>query len=187
MAFSSFTSRRAQQSKQQVRGGIVGLAIVLLLSYGFMFRHEFHVSTTDIEYVVEQEQVQIVMHLFIDDLELALQQAGAPKLFLGTPNELPQTRQHLSSYLEKKFRLSWNGHYLPTPMLGYEMSDDMQAIWVYLQANTTRDLQSIEVQNTVLTEIYSDQKNIVKFKAEQGKKRATFLLSKDRTSGKQHF
>ncbi len=187
MAFSFFTGYTNARAPLRFNGRLAGLLIVLLLSYGFMPRHDFHVSTTDIEYMADREQVQIVMHLFIDDLELALQRAGAPKLLIGTPNELPQTGQHLSNYLEKNFRLYWNGDYLPTGMLGYEMSDDMQALWVYLQANTAMDMKSIEVQNSVLTEIYEDQKNIVKVTSAQAKKRATFLLSKDRTLGKQHF
>lgn len=160
---------------------------LLLLASGFRPAHEFHVSTTNVDYAPDREQVQITMHIFIDDLELALIAAGAPKLYIGTPDEMQQTSQHLSRYLEKNFRLTWNGQYLPTGLLGYEVSEDMQALYIYLSGNTQQPMRQIQVENTVLTEIYDDQKNIVKVKGEQGKKRTTFLLSRDRPAAEHIF
>lgn len=165
---------------------LLGLTL-LLLGAGFRPAHEFHVSTTNVEYTPDREQVQITMHIFIDDLELALTAAGAPKLYIGTPDEMQQTSQHLSRYLEKNFRLTWNQLYLPTGMLGYEVSEDMQALYIYLSGNTKQPMQQIQVENTVLTEIYDDQKNIVKVRSEQGKKRTTFLLSRDRPAAEHVF
>lgn len=165
---------------------LLGL-LLFLIGSAFRPAHEFHVSTTEIEYAPDREQVQITIHLFIDDLELALMAAGAPKLYIGTPDEMQQTSQHLSRYLEKNFRLSWNQQYLPTGMLGYEISDDMQALFVYLSANTKQPMQHIQVENTVLTEIYDDQKNIVKVRGKQGKKRTTFLLSRDKPAAEHIF
>ena len=58
------------------------LALLLLMSV--LPQHEFHISKTTIRYVAEREQVQVEMHIFLDDLELALEEAGSPKLYIGT-------------------------------------------------------------------------------------------------------
>ncbi|MEM9836984.1 MAG: DUF6702 family protein [Bacteroidota bacterium] len=147
--------------------------------------HDFHVSKTTVRYVAEREQVQIEMHIFLDDLELALSEAGSPKLYIGTDKEMPQTATHIARYLEKNFRINWNGTPLPIGLLGFELSDDLQALWIYAQAKTRAPLESIEIENAFLTEIYDDQKNMVKIEA--GSKRTTLLLSRDRTVGDHTF
>lgn len=155
----------------------------LLLIAGLLFfcppAHDFHVSTTTIRYVPEREQIQIEMHVFLDDLELALTEAGAPKLYIGTKDEMPQVAEHLSLYLEKRFALHWNGEYCPTGLLGYELSEDMEALWIYLQGKSREPLRSISVENSVITEIYDDQKNVVKVEDATGSPRTTLLLSRD--------
>lgn len=152
----------------------------------FLFpTHQFHVSKATLRYVAEREQIQLELHVFLDDLEKALEDAGAPKLYIGTKDEMPQAPRHIAAYLEKHFKLTWNGNPLPVGMLGYELSDDLQALWIYAQAKTREDLQSISIQNSILTEVFSDQKNIVKVEA--GDKTTTLLTSHDRTEAKYRF
>lgn len=140
--------------------------------------HEFHVSKTNIRFVADREQVQVEMHLFLDDLEIALQEAGAPKLYIGTEDELPQTGKLLARYLEKNFQLTWNGAPLPAGFLGYELSDDLQGIWIYLAADTSSPPASVRVQHTALTEIYADQRNVIKLFS--GSQSTTLLTSRDK-------
>jgi hypothetical protein len=147
--------------------------------------HEFHVSKTNIRYVADREQVQVEMHLFLDDLEIALRQAGAPDLYIGTEDELPQTGELIARYLEKNFQLTWNGIPLPTGLLGYEMSDDLQALWIYLAADTKSAPNSVRVQQTALTELYDDQRNVIKIFA--GTKSTTLLTSRDKPVVKYDF
>lgn len=144
--------------------------------------HDFHVSKTNVRYVAAREQVQVEMHLFLDDLELALAEAGAPKLYIGTADQLPQTAKHLSRYLEKHFQINWNGKVLPTGLLGFELSDDMQALWIYLAADVAESPVEVSVQQTALTEIYDDQRNMVKLF--NGEESSTLLTSKDQPFAK---
>ncbi|PHI19630.1 hypothetical protein CEQ90_12220 [Lewinellaceae bacterium SD302] len=140
--------------------------------------HEFHVSKTNIRYAAEREQVQVEMHIFLDDLEKALADAGAPDLYIGTEQELPQTPKVIARYLEKSFKVNWNGEELPTGLLGYEMSDDLQALWIYLAADSRMPPQKVTVEQTVLTEIYGDQRNMLKVFDGNGKSN-TLLTSRE--------
>lgn len=139
--------------------------------------HDFHVSKTNVRYVADRAQVQVEMHIFLDDLELALSEFGAAKLHIGTKNEKPQTTEYLTRYLEKHFKVNWNGSPLELELLGFELSEDLEALWVYLVANESVAPQKVSVQQTVITEIYADQRNMVKlFSGEQS---STLLTSRD--------
>jgi hypothetical protein len=123
------------------------LLLSLLLTAFVLPAHQFHVSKATLRYVPEREQVQLEFHVFLDDLEKALEEAGSPRLYIGTDEEMPQAPRYIAAYLAKHFKLTWNGTELPVGMLGYELSDDLQALWIYAQAKTREDLQSISVQN----------------------------------------
>lgn len=148
--------------------------------------HEFHVSKTNIRFVEEREQVQVEMHLFLDDLEIALTEAGAPRLYIGDKEELPQTPKVITRYLEKHFKITWNGEKLPVGLLGYEMSDDLQALWIFLAADTRQAPETVTVEQTALTEIYDDQRNMIKVFGNKGKG-ITLLTSKDHPTAQFDF
>lgn len=140
--------------------------------------HEYHVSKTNLRYVADRQQLQVEMHLFVDDLEAAMMEAGTPRPRLGTPDEVDESRRYLSAYLDKHFHIEWNGETPPLEILGWELEDDLHGLWIYLAADGVDAPRELTVQNTVLTEYYADQKNIVKLF--NGKERmATMLMSRD--------
>ncbi len=145
--------------------------------------HDYHVSKTNVRYVADRSQVQVEMQVFVDDLEAALQDAGAPALELGTEDEHADSERYLINYLAKHFRIEWNGAEVPTNFVGWELDDDMHGLWLYLAAEGMEAPEEVTVENSVLTEFYADQKNIVKLF--NGKERmATLLMDRDKIVGK---
>ena len=145
--------------------------------------HDYHVSKTNVRYVAERQQVQVEMHVFVDDLELAMQDAGAPLLELGTEEEHPESERYLTAYLDKYFGIDWNGAPLPVNLVGWELEDDLHGLWIYLAAEGVEPAREVRMQNSVLTEYYADQKNIVKVYA--GEERlGTLLMGRGREGGK---
>ena len=143
--------------------------------------HEYHISKTNLRYVTAQRAVQIEMHLFVDDVEAAMREAGAPELFLGDALERADAPDYLKRYLDKHFRIDWNGAPLTLDLVGYELEDDLHGLWVYLLAPEREAPQEIRVQNTLLTEHFDDQKNITKLFSDTDRL-ATLLTSKERTT-----
>ncbi len=144
--------------------------------------HDYHVSKTNVRYVADRAQVQVEMQVFVDDLEAAIAEAGGPALELGTPEENEEAERYLTSYLDKHFSIRWNGEPIAVSMAGYELEDDMHGLWIYLSAEDVPDPEGITVENSVLTEYYADQKNIVKLF--NGKERlATLLMDRNRPTG----
>ena len=155
------------------------LALLFTTDPGPPPAHDYHISKTNVRYVADRGQVQVEMHLFVDDLEAALLEAGAPKLFLGTQREHDEATRYLTAYLARHFRVVWNETDLPLELIGYELAEDMHGFWCYLAAPAAGEPATVRVTNTLLTESYPDQRNIVKLYRGQ-ERRATLLLSRDR-------
>lgn len=148
--------------------------------------HDYHVSKTNVRYVADREQLQIEMQVFVDDLEEAMREAGAPRLNLGTGEAHVESDRYLTAYLDKHFRIALKGERVPTQIVGYELEDDMHGFWIYLAVDRVAEIGEVEVQNSVLTEIYADQKNIVKL-FDGDRRVATLLMDRNRVSARASF
>ncbi len=142
--------------------------------------HDYHVSKTNVRYVAEKSQVQVEMHVFVDDIEKDMAASGAPEsMEIGTKRQHEDAERYLTTYLGKNFRINWNGEVLPLEIIGYELADDLHGLWVYLASPTDAPPVEVTIANTLITGVYPDQKNIVKIY--NGTERsATLLMSKDR-------
>jgi hypothetical protein len=157
---------------------------LLLLNILFLFSfemHQFHISKTDVTYKPTEKTLQITMHIFIDDLEKSLEKQGVSKIYIGTEKEKQEANSLIIKYLQSNFSIKLNNKALAYDFLGKETSNDKQAIWVYLEAKNVKDVKQIFVENKILTEIFSDQKNIVQINV-PSKKQGYFLLDKNKPS-----
>lgn len=139
--------------------------------------HDFHISKCLIDYNEPEQALQMSMHIFLDDLEEALRRQGADKLFLCTPKETADAEQHLTEYLRQHFRLKANGRERAFSFVGKEISEDLAAVWCYLEVAGVSGLKELEVTNDILMEVYSDQKNVVSING-PGRKQGMLLMQK---------
>jgi len=125
--------------------------------------HDFHLSKCTVEYNPKDALIQISMQLFIDDLESALTELGAEKLFIGTAREHEDADQYISRYLNQRLHIEINdAKFDSINYLGKEVSEDLSSVWCYLEIPEISKVSKIYVKNGILQEIFSDQKNIVK-------------------------
>ena len=127
--------------------------------------HEFHISKCVIECKAEQKAIQVSLHIFIDDLEEALRQQGADKLFICTEKESKKAEKYMKRYLEQRFDLKVNGTSIEYEFLGKEISKDLAAVWCYLEFTNVEDIKSLELKNDILMEVFDDQRNIISLSA----------------------
>ncbi len=139
------------------------MAVLLLSALLWLSRpaHDFHVSKCLAHYDTEEQALQMSMHIFIDDLELALAQEGHENLFLCTPKEVTEAEAYLKDYLRRHFKLSADGTPLSFDFIGKEISDDLMAVWCYLEVTGLPRPESLEVEYSILLNTYDDQKNIL--------------------------
>jgi len=154
--------------------------LALLLCTANPNLHEFHVSKCLIEYRPDEKAIQISLHLFIDDVEEALRQQGADKLFLCSEKESKQAVTYLERYLQQALQLKLDGKARFFRFVGKEASDDWMGMWCYLEVMDVSAFQELSLTNAILTEVFSDQKNIVSIVGPNHKKSA-LLFHKQKT------
>lgn len=125
--------------------------------------HDFHVSRTVLDYQPEENTFQVRLHVFTDDLELALEARGADSLRLNTKWEHARADSLISDYIRSVIKLQReNGQTASFRYLGKESSDDYMATWIYFYLDLPSSTGNYILTNRLLTAIYHDQQNIVK-------------------------
>ncbi len=127
--------------------------------------HDFHISNTEINYDESEKELQIMVHVFIDDLEESiLESYDDSKFWIGTEKELSNADSMIQVYLNDNFSLALAQEKLPLNYLGKEIDDDLAGITLYLSAELQNVNQSINIFNSILVDTFSDQKNIIQTK-----------------------
>jgi len=136
--------------------------------------HEFHLSKCDINYSPQESSLQISLNLFIDDLELALAQDGHDSLAICTTKESYQAESIMYDFIQKHLRIIVDDQALEMIWIGKEISEDLAAVWSYLEIPNINPLRSIVIENDILMSSFEDQHNVVKLVMD--KKRKSFFL-----------
>jgi len=123
--------------------------------------HEFHISKTLIEYNEKENALQFTLHIFIDDLEEALRQQGADKLFICTEKEAEKAEDYIYKYLQQKLKIKVDDKAVEYTFVGKEVSEDLVAVWCYLEIENIDSFSKLYIKNNTLVETFDDQKNII--------------------------
>lgn len=138
--------------------------------------HDIHVSVCELRWNEESGAFEVSVKIFIDDLERALTMEGAPGLFIGTPKESEEANRYIASYLQKHFTINVDGTRLVAGFLGKEISDDLLAVWCYVEfpAKVSRAVKCT-LSNDILLELYDDQRNIMDIRMNKSHKDYTIF------------
>ena len=160
---------------------MIYLLYVLLLWIDAPEAHDFHVSRCEIVYRSESRSLEITMHMFADDVELALREDHPDPIHLGTELEIDGADAMLNDYILNHLQISITGKEAALSVLGKEPGESNEAIWVYVEG-TDVDLGSdMTIAYDLLLDVYSDQKNIVSFQRDNDQ-RKMFLLDRSEPS-----
>ena len=140
--------------------------------------HDFHLSKTDIHFKSDKQAIQFTIHMFIDDFEKAIETKDSVLLKLFTEKESPLSDSLSEIYLLEKLKVEIDGQAHNPSYLGMELSDDLSAIWCYLEILNVQDMDELFISNQILLELFDDQKNIVNIKVDN--KLAEFLILDDK-------
>lgn len=153
----------------------IGFTILLIPLLAFV-SHKYYISSTKIEFKKESETVQITMHFFIDDLQETINSTYNKNIELALPNEPKLIDSLIINYISKKFEVDLNGTNKDYLYIGKEYKID--EIYLYLEIKNIDTINSIEVKNSMLMEMFPDQQNIIQLYIRNIKK--TFLLTKQK-------
>jgi hypothetical protein len=121
--------------------------------------HPMHLSVTEIEMDEEEKRLEIMMRVFVDDLEIALREEFKnPGLDIEKPKGLT-VDQMMNDYLKIHFTIVLDGKPQTTAYLGHEQEG--QAFIFYIEVNKVKKWKTIQVTNDIIMETYHDQSNLV--------------------------
>lgn len=140
--------------------------------------HKYYLSLTQINYKSEAQAVQIIINVFMDDIELALNKDYKIDLQLTTKRELENNDIYFEKYLKNKLNFKVDGEAKNFNYLGKEYDGDL--VFFYLEIENINKVNSIDVSNQLLLKHFPEQQNLIKSKV--GKKNKSVLLTKDESS-----
>ena len=134
------------------------IAIIFLTLSSFAI-HKFYVSIYQINYASEKKMLQITSRLFVDDVNAVLYKKYGKKTYLGEKNESQEDVNLMKKYILDNFSLKVNGQLKPINYLSKEMEGNV--IICYYNIKDISKIKSLEVKNSALIELNSEQQNII--------------------------
>ena len=141
--------------------------------------HRYYLSLTQIKFKEESKSVQIIINVFIDDIELVLNKDYNIDLQLTTKKELPNNDVYFEKYLRDKLKFTIDGTQKKFNYIGKEYENDL--VYFYLEIENINQVKTIKINNKILIKHFPEQQNLIK--SNVGKKNKSILLNNEETSG----
>lgn len=151
--------------KNKFKIGLLLFCFIICSSFVF---HKFYVSVTQIDYVPNKKRIEITSRIFIDDLEKALSKKHQRKPNITSSNELPEAEEWIKTYIKEKIKVSINKKPQVIEYLAKEVEGDV--LIIYTKIAISKKINTFDIYNALLTEVYTDQQNIVHINVNSNKK-----------------
>ncbi|WP_412466498.1 DUF6702 family protein [Pedobacter sp. KLB.chiD] len=122
-------------------------------------KHPLHVSTTEVNFNAKDKTLEVSCKIFSDDFEAILARLYKQKIDLGNPNLKNAMDELVKKYLLAHLQLKANGKTVALNYIGFEI--DHEATNIYLEVEKVATLKSVEVNDSILYDMFDDQMSIV--------------------------
>jgi hypothetical protein len=153
-----------------------GIISMIFMSFS---AHKFYTAIYKIDFNASKKRLEITTRIFTDDLNIAISKKYNRKSNLASASETPEDIQYLEKYLSEKIILKINGKPKPMRFLSKEVEENV--LICYFNCDALSKIKTFEISNSVLTEIFDEQQNIVQLNINS--KKQTLLLSSETTKG----
>jgi len=155
------------------------LTAILFVTLTSFAVHKFYVSIFQIDFAPDKKRIEITTRIFADDFNKALKVKYAKETHIGEPTETPEDIALMNQYLLKHFSIKVDGAAKPFVYVNKELENNV--VIGYYKINDISKITSLEIQNTALTDVFSDQQNIIH--AVFNGKKQSLLLTNEKISG----
>jgi hypothetical protein len=148
------------------------------------YLHPIHVSVTEIEFDEKDKALEILMRVFIDDLELTLRNnVKDPGFDFYDPANAAKIDQLVGEYLKTRFKISLDNKIQKSTYLGHEREEE--AFIFFIEVANVKKWKTISIHNDIIMETHDDQSNLIHVTV-KGKIRS-LRLTKDTPANKLTF
>lgn len=134
--------------------------------------HKFYVSITTIENAPKEETLQLITKIFLDDIEAALEMRYGRKFNFNSKKETKEDADILKDYVFQKLKITVNDAPATLNYIGKEY--DIDVVKMYIEIPNVPKLNSIEIENKILLDMFAEQQNIIHVK-NNGERRSLIL------------
>ena len=162
--------------KKSILYTLLFLSIISLSSFAM---HKFYVSIYQVNFNQKKQILEITSRIFIDDLNAILKTKYNQKTHIGEPNEIPQDVILMKKYILDNFSVKINGQQKTINYLSKELEGNV--VICYYNVKEISKIKTLEIQNTTLFDLNSDQQNIIQTTIYT--KKQSLLLTPDNVKG----
>lgn len=148
------------------------LLAITLTSAGFHILHPFHVSVVEINHNAADKSLEISCKIFTDDFEKVLAQNYKTKVDLTNPPDRKAMDSVVKKYIFSHFAVTVDGKPGTLVYVGFEK--DNEAVFSYVEVDNIPTLKKIEITNSLMHDMFTDQVNIMHV-IENGNRKSTKL------------
>lgn len=125
--------------------------------------HDIHFTKTTLDYNEETKTLQVVMNVFTDDLELAIESGhDGLDLEIGAENQHELTDSLVGAYVLDHFLYTNNmGRSLGFEFIGFEYDYDICYMYLESETHSYSRMNQFKYGVNMFIELYDDQENIV--------------------------
>ena len=152
------------------------IILLLLIIPIFSFTtHKYYIALTEIEYKEDTNSVQMIMNVFIDDIEHTMNKEYSINTQLTDEDEIKNVDDYFKKYLNDHFEITINNVQREYKYIGKEYKGNI--VFFYLEIENISAIKSIEIKNDFLIKYFPEQQNLIKVKINKNRK-SLFLTQK---------
>lgn len=155
----------------------LSLLFILFISTSSFVVHKFYVAIFQIEENAQKNRLEITSRIFIDDLNFVLEKKFNKKFDLEKVDT--KNNEFVNKYITSNFTVSVNGE--QKNMLFKSSEIENNVLICYFNINAIPKIKSLAIENSILTETFNEQQNIIQ--AHFNNNRQSLLLTAEKTKG----
>jgi len=126
--------------------------------------HPVHVSYTNVEYIQDNKEFQILFKIFADDFDRIIQNKYNVFLNLENSEKLEGYDKTITKYILEHFKIIINNKdYTKSRLKFLHLELREKAVWLYYIYKFKGKSNKFELKNSLMTDLYHDQTNLLIF------------------------
>jgi len=121
--------------------------------------HPIHVSVTNFEFQAENNTISLSFKVFTDDFQLLINQLYDVEVDLSEKGNYTLHKEKIDAYFRDNFKVLVKGKELKFTNEGMKRNDE--AVWFFYNIVTKKDLKTFVIRNSLMLDLYPDQKNLL--------------------------
>lgn len=134
------------------------LILVQLLLSVFYF-HPIHVSITNMDIDEQKKEITLSTKIFKDDFRLLFNHLNQIDIDFEDTVSIKINKDLIESYYNKSLKVFINNKIQELRLTDFQTKED--AVWLFGKVEINETIHSIKIRNTVLLDLYFDQKNLL--------------------------